>query len=1850
MSGTADQQMEMPCLGRPFQLGTLYDFRNDNLIPGVTLWGPETLGTATCTKMEGSDFEVITEDSLNEKALHLDVSAGLKLSVLGGLVKAGGSGKFLYDRTTSKNQARVSLKYRATSRFEQLNMSHLGKFEYPRVFDDDIATHVVTGVQYGADAIFVFDRLVESSEKLKQVHGNLEAMIKALPSFDLNVGGSADLDIQKKEKKGVEEIHCKFYGDFILPKNPTTYQDAVRVYQELPKLLGGVGYPNSVPKKVWLYPLSKLDSKVHRLVREISSWLIDDVQELLESLHELEIQTNDLIQNEVCSYFHESKGDLKKLKRLIGSYRITLLRRLSTLLPQLRGGHADETKLAELLKENRISPFSWERLSSWISGKELETSTLAVYLEELKEHQIQFAFSSAEMVVITKNFNKETILCFDFNILAGNDSCLQKMEAYLREETVSQELQVQKSWYKTREMRQAFQRFVNFVKTNTGREGVKYVVTNGSGDTTESIEKVGVLFMYEDACPTMFEPPDQPGKPQALSVTHNSIQLKWDKPNYGATSVQSYTAAYCTSDDPIDQWCTQASDEECLELTNLTPGSLYFFKVTAETSVGSSPTSEVSEAIQLPPDQPGKPHASEKNYNCVQLKWSKPKHGTNIVQYYTVLYQSTDAQWCKKTSEEEFSILTNLTPGSLYSFKVVAESSAGSSPSSEVCEVQLPPDHPGKPLTTEVTHNSVQLKWDKPKHGNRIVECYKFFHRLADNPPREWLIQEIDKECLYLKKLTPGSLYYFKVTAESSAGSSPESAVNEVWLPPDQPGKPEYQGMTHNSLQLKWSKPKHGADIVQSYTVSYHSVDSPVNKWCTQTSSEECLVLTKLTPGLLYHIKVAANSSAGSSPVSEMSKVRLPPGQPGKPHASRITHSSIRLEWSKPKHGAEIVKYYTLSYQSTDDQWCKTTREEKFLLHTNLTPGSLYSFKVVAESLVGSSPSSEVTEVQLPPDQPGKPEILDITHNSIQLQWFKPKHGAGIVTSYIVSYSSVDNLQDQWCTQASIKECSVLVTKLIPGMLYCFKVTADSPAGLSPASEVREIRLPPDQPGKPVASDATYNSVCLKWTKPKHGAETVQSYSISCQAVDNQCYNISTTSKHECVTLTKLTPKTVYTFKVRAVSAAGHGPDSELSDPIQTTLPPPGKPHASNVTHNSLQLNWEEPSHGADSVEFYTVSYRTGNISLSQWDTERTPVAVESIQLGSLLSKTIYYFKVRAESATGPSPDSDLSDPIETVSPISQPGKPTATKVTHDSIALKWEKPEHGADDVKYYILNYYALDQQDRWFTYKRLGSQASVCLTGLQPQTIYMFKVRAESSVVSSLDSKHSDPIETSKLSPPGRPYASNVSYTSFQVNWQLPCYGDIHHYIVSYRTTDELSDNWHKVKTDDNNSSVFFNGTEGTFYVFKVAAVTAAGVSSDSEVSDVIQTKAIPLICKGLDPISKSNPLTYLLPTHCVMEKHGISKVHVGVNSHGIITSGVHTSCSCHTRTQGVPHKVLMLVGATGAGKTTLINGMANYIMGVQWDDDLRFKLIHEPNSQDQTPTRCITSYTFYKEKDSPLPYTLTVIDTPGFGEVNRDKQIFKQIKKLFSIEGFDQLHGIGFVTQAPIRQLTPTQQYVCDTTLSMFGKDVADNIFLMITFANGLKLPVLDVVKAAKVPYQEFFVFNNSALLANTSADDEFNKMLWRIGVYGFVEFFQKFSTAKAKSLRLSIKVIQEYETLERAIQGMHYAVPVFRGSPVFTMQREMQELACRSIKELQEIALKPNYLFKVKYIDLIIETEKREAKPRWLDRVRALEGVQQQAKIVTKLIENPGSEKNSEPRLGVSRLFAKSILSLSGIYK
>lgn len=61
-----------------------------------------------------------------------------------------------------------------------------------------------------------------------------------------------------------------------------------------------------------------------------------------------------------------------------------------------------------------------------------------------------------------------------------------------------------------------------------------------------------------------------------------------------------------------------------------------------------------------------------------------------------------------------------------------------------------------------------------------------------------------------------------------------------------------------------------------------------------------------------------------------------------------------------------------------------------------------------------------------------------------------------------------------------------------------------------------------------------------------------------------------------------------------------------------------------------------------------------------------------------------------------------------------------------------------------------------------------------------------------------------------------------------------------------------------------------------------------------------------------------------------------------------------------------KTIILVGATGSGKSTLVDAIVNYVMGVNFDDPFRFTLIQledeEYKTQNQVLLRIIYLFCF------------------------------------------------------------------------------------------------------------------------------------------------------------------------------------------------------------------------------------------------------------------------------------------------
>ncbi|XP_078029586.1 uncharacterized protein LOC144465132 [Epinephelus lanceolatus] len=264
---------------------------------------------------------------------------------------------------------------------------------------------------------------------------------------------------------------------------------------------------------------------------------------------------------------------------------------------------------------------------------------------------------------------------------------------------------------------------------------------------------------------------------------------------------------------------------------------------------------------------------------------------------------------------------------------------------------------------------------------------------------------------------------------------------------------------------------------------------------------------------------------------------------------------------------------------------------------------------------------------------------------------------------------------------------------------------------------------------------------------------------------------------------------------------------------------------------------------------------------------------------------------------------------------------------------------------------------------------------------------------------------------------------------------------------------------------------------------------------------------------------------------------------------------------------PNRTIMVLGATGTGKSTLINGMINYILGVKWEDSFRFKLVDEDQSKSQahSQTSEVTVYKLNHQEGFKIEYSLTIVDTPGFGDtrgIERDKQITEQLRNLFTAElGVSHIDAVCFVAQAASARLTPTQKYVFDSVLSIFGKDIAENIRVLVTFADGKKPLVLEAIKASGVPCPQtkegqplHFKFNNSALFTDNKSsaeggmsdddeDESFSKMFWDMGTKSMKRFFAALNVMDTKSLTMTKEVLRERLQLETSVENLQTQVRV-----------------------------------------------------------------------------------------------------------
>ncbi|KAH3820212.1 hypothetical protein DPMN_121956 [Dreissena polymorpha] len=408
------------------------------------------------------------------------------------------------------------------------------------------------------------------------------------------------------------------------------------------------------------------------------------------------------------------------------------------------------------------------------------------------------------------------------------------------------------------------------------------------------------------------------------------------------------------------------------------------------------------------------------------------------------------------------------------------------------------------------------------------------------------------------------------------------------------------------------------------------------------------------------------------------------------------------------------------------------------------------------------------------------------------------------------------------------------------------------------------------------------------------------------------------------------------------------------------------------------------------------------------------------------------------------------------------------------------------------------------------------------------------------------------------PGQPQVTNVSFDTITLSWRSPeIFNTGDFFQIGYR---DLDDSRWKVYVGEYHQSThtLTNLKSNAKYVFRVRAVYSDIEGPYSDVSQVIETKSSPAsryiaLCER---IGTATPRRYRLKMQEVPssknEKAKSKKYQLG-------------SCS----TQNVKEKTMLLIGETGTGKSTLVDAIINYILGVNYDDNFRFTVNDEDldraQNQSMSQTEWITCFTIHPEEGSRLPYSLNIIDTPGFGDtrgIKRDQAIVEQIRQLFCArppQGILTIDMVCCTLKAPDARLSTMQTYVFHSVMSLFGNDIKKNMCSIITFADSSSPPVLSALRDSGLPFGKHFTFNNTALFSdNTEAQKEgpSPRSFWEMGVRSFTSCFEHMKTMPERSLQLTQEVLNERRRLDATLERMQPIVE-FGLTKISELKRQIQ---------------------------------------------------------------------------------------------
>ncbi|KAK8389666.1 hypothetical protein O3P69_008982 [Scylla paramamosain] len=713
--------------------------------------------------------------------------------------------------------------------------------------------------------------------------------------------------------------------------------------------------------------------------------------------------------------------------------------------------------------------------------------------------------------------------------------------------------------------------------------GVKTVSSSGSeSDPTVADGRTDVSY------------PPEPQDLHVMNYTYDTVTLAWRKP---ATQcdIENYRV---TCQEEGSQPAETVVNETTVEVSQLTPETLYTFSVYASTSEGEGPAASISQTTTTArppegkPDMPQNLEVMPEGPSMMLMMWSKPS-SIEVDCYYFVYVEGEDLN---ATTFDEYYIWEGLEDCTNYTFGVKTVSSGESDPA--VADGETNVGYPPEPQDLHVmnyTYDTVTLAWRKPA-TQCDIENYRVICQEEGSQPAETVVNETTVE---VSQLTPETLYTFSVYASTSEGEGPAASISQTTT--TAAGPPQNlvaEGINSTAMKVSWSEP----NLPPSYYLltDYHN-NIDVRIFGLQ------FMIVELEPCMTLDITVSSYYEDIEKKFPATTRGKTTVGVPPEPQncSVDVADNYITVNWEKPKTTCKIETYivnWTMKKLWGSGEEESNGIETRGLSHTenNPPPYHRYTFEIAAsvEGIVGDAISCSGTTLETNAGPPVLVSLVSEEQGEVRVTWEPPAEENGNITHYGIYLNDADDY---------VKEVSEEVRTTTVTLEACVSVDISVAARngavkndgwgerseakhVTPAGDVLPEQMDCLQHGPdllacwlPYSTDCPVSQYNLEWEGHvlwSPGATDSNSTTLGWSR-DEICYNIPSI------------PYTKYTVSLNVGINAG----KPITCSSTTPMAAPGPPTLEKlqVENFTISVTWKEPLEKNGIISNYRVEWTDWN-------------------------------------------------------------------------------------------------------------------------------------------------------------------------------------------------------------------------------------------------------------------------------------------------------------------------------------------------------------------------------------------------------------------------------------------------------------------------------------------------------------------------------------------------------------------------------------------------------------------------------------------------------------------------------